>query len=1361
MENSDHSTHGAEAPCLPDTSSEVDRYDLMIDIMRLPMMQFQAICSGIRNNMSPEELAKMVSSWTEERVRRNILQTMAELEERTNVLSSSYHDRKLLKNDQEEIVEMTGEVPEVQLAPVTKEVFVTVLDSMKSPSSDEANAGSKEHFISYVHGMVNKIKDFPKLFKASHKRSQELNITPAVCESLSELLALPDPDGRSTTSLHDGADRLCSEDEISRASRGVSSILLTPVGSSSQHDVNEIQQPQSSDTSLASVRSVHDNARGIVDTIITDLEDLYENLEPKEVEMLQSQSALIQEEPCVEDDATQKIFHNKVYRILCSAQVKLRMFFTIHRSQDIIPDSKTVPPAKETCHDGIQPEDGCEWPDQSDAEGAGLGDGNIVGELTDEPQVQALTSVEQQATMDRPDYEKDGHVSPTASQRESKDKKRGVGKGLKIFFVENKIFGHKASSKTPDTTSTLEENTVQSTSISETVSYTTESELETMSSSSIASPETATVEVIQHNVTSLQTTPQSMDICEQNETTLISTGEDEGNAVVDAVTRNSPSPESFSVEDPAVTSPPADEMAEVISRDNQHTMGRKFKRLFSKSPKPLAGASTTLEATKDKVSSSEEMAIETCAPDSESYLCKADKQPSVGRLPETPPSDYVGEGDGTSVTDMRLDMNAEATLQSPTRASSETSLQHVPAKTIPEAKANRLSVGTKMKTLFTKSPKPIDVGPTMQSDEAVSEVVPTFDSEMTAETPDDNCAPDAEATLQSPMRASSETSLQHVPAKTIPEAKANRLSVGKKMKTLFTKSPKPIDVGPTMQSDEAVSEVVSTLDSEMTAETPDDNCAPDAEATLQSPEPIDVGPTMQPDEAIPEVAPSLDSELTTETPDDRSAPDTEAALPPMSASSETSFPHVPAKTIPETKANRYSIGKKMKTLFSKSPKPIDVGPTMQSVEAHTEVAPSLDSEMTTETPDDSSAPDAEATLQTAMSTSAEISFQHELLTVPSDKVQTMTESTECSYAALNTVIETSQSPEMGPSQETAQASPILETTTCVTATEDGMTDGKNHGVTKKLKHLFAKHPKKAHNIPAVPIVSQDVIESQASEVTVQQSVNMSSQKTPQHEDIFEIGTGPSPTMTGPNAKVNNLSIGKKLKQLFFRPNHPEARPVAPLEEASTVFTEHSSEPAFPEGFHTLSEATLALKTITERMILHLDDADTAKAKLDNLVSHGVLRPFTDDLVTRVYNYLGGGRAPGTVLFRYASDPAILRPRTVGERKRELVVERDPEIVYAFTERSINAVIRQVLELLLPLVKDVDVSGCRVLDRVTDIMAKEITDQISITHLSLQRTDTEDSDIYSESITDTERASRPTTATDDRTITSSRKSRRQK
>ena len=43
--------------------------------------------------MTAEELAQMFASWTEDRVRKNIFETMAELEERKNILSSSYHER--------------------------------------------------------------------------------------------------------------------------------------------------------------------------------------------------------------------------------------------------------------------------------------------------------------------------------------------------------------------------------------------------------------------------------------------------------------------------------------------------------------------------------------------------------------------------------------------------------------------------------------------------------------------------------------------------------------------------------------------------------------------------------------------------------------------------------------------------------------------------------------------------------------------------------------------------------------------------------------------------------------------------------------------------------------------------------------------------------------------------------------------------------------------------------------------------------------------------------------------------------------------------------------------------------------------
>lgn len=1151
----------------------------------------------------------------------------------------------LHKDNQENKVKMTKEAPEVQLAPVTKEVFVTVLDSMKSPSSAEITSGSKQHFISYVHGMVDKIKDFPKLFKASHKQSKELNITPAVCESLSELLALPDPEKRSTTSLHDSVDRLCTEDEINRASRGVSNILLTPGGSQSQQDVNEIQQPQRSTTSLASARSVHDNARGIVDTIVTDLEDLYESLEPKEVEMIQSQSSLTQTEPTLDDDGTQKKFHNKVYRILCSAQVKLRMLYTMHRSEDIIPDSKTDLATEETGHDGIQLENQSDAERQADVPAQAHEEfilssadecaGNALGELANEPQVQALTSTEQQDTMEMSDSEacdkslpckKDGGVPPPASQLEPKDKKRGKRKGLKIFLPKNNIF--KAPRMAPATeqdATSLEESTVD-TSIPETVSYTTESELDTMSTSSIASPETATVEVIQHYVTSSQAAPEYEDIYEENETTLTCPDQDEEveapiitessdrqdnslnlgkklknvfvrcpmyppvatdslevvavsddkatepvepvdqgeecnlfsdiaeteptsdstdiDKIVDAFIERSLSPESFTKEDVAQGSPPPDEMTEGVSSGNQHTMGGKLKRLFSKSPKPPVKTLEPLETTQDTVSSSEEKEVETQASDMESFTCEADKQPSESTLPEASPSDDTGEGDAPSVTD--ITQNVEP---SPTSAT-------------PETKDKRQSVGKRFITLFARSPKPINVDTPSQADETVLEAVTPLVSEIRDDTPETSAAPETEETLQPPMTTSSETSLQDVPVQITPETKYNRLSVGKKMKTLFTKSPKPVDVEPAMDdeavTEEAITELPVTLDSEMTDETPDDSCAPDAEATAQS---------------------------------------------SMQTSDETSLQHDPAKAVPDSKDTRFSVGKKIKTLFTKSPKPIDVGPPL-------------------------------------------------------------------------------------------------------------MTD----------------------DVLAVPVVSQEVakecaevnispqIVSQTCEAPVQQSVNMSFQETPRREDIFEIDGTVSPSvsqkrpplsMTGPSPKSVHFSIAEKLKQFFSHPKHS-------AEDASTVSTELSSEPALPEEFHTISEAVIALKNLTDRMTLHLDDHDTAKEKLDSLVSHGVLRPFSIDLVNRVYRFLSGdgcSTATGIELSRYASEPAIHTVKTVGECKRQLIIEPDSEITQAFAVKSIQALLRQVLEMILPLIEGADTSGCPVLNGVTDFMAKAVASTMSPDHVT--------------------------------------------
>lgn len=1057
-------------------------------------------------------------------------------------------------NDEDQKKKEIGEVPDVQLAPVTKEVFVTVLDSLKGPSSDENKAGSKQHFIRYVHGMADKIKDFPKLFKVAHKRSKELKITPALCESISELLALPDPDRRAKYT-EDDTDRLCTEDEISRASKDVSSILLTPGAFSSQHDVNETLKPHSSSPSLASVRSEHEDACGIVDTIVTDLEDLYESLEPKEVEMLQSQSLLTQIEPTVNNDATQKKFHNKVYSILCSTQVKLRMFFTIHRSQDIMPSSKTNLPTEDTCHD-IQPEDGREWPNQSDAEGQ-------PDVLLEEHEELVLSSADEQAivecaVMDMPDSktinirslscEKDEGVPPPAGQHEAKDKKRGMGKGLKIFFVEHRVLRHKAKSQ--EAASSLEESTVDNSA--ETVSCISESELESMSTSSIAAPqETTVVEVAQHYVASSQAPPQCVDICEENETTLTSLSKDQGNDVsvitessdrqdnhlslgkklknvlvrfplysaltadsletvsfteedkacepleqsisissqtapqgeefslisdrtdieqtceygdldniiVDTTTESSICPE-FTQDPPGLTSPPTDNMAkEVILNGNQPTMGRKFKRLFSKSSSS-ARTPVTLEPTQDNVSSSEEIAIETCAPEAESYPYTAALQPSLGTLPETSPSDDICEGGGTSLTAMKQDKEPD-------------------------------------------------------------------------------------------------------PTKTTPDSKDTHLSLGKRLKTLFWSS-----------------------------------------------KPLDVGLAVQADEAVPEVA----------------------------------------------------------------------------------------------------------------------------LTVPSDIAETTSECAELSHAVLDTIAETSQSPE-SLSQEMIQASPILETVTCVTVVDDGMTAGNSRSMGNTLKQFFVKYPKNKSDVPAVPIVSQEAVEesaddistpkdvSWASEAAVQQSDHISSQESPRREDIFEIdGTvspisherGPSSDLTSQTTKADHLSIGEKLKQFFFRPKHPEG---------SLVDT---------QGFPSISEATLALKDVTDRMLLNLDDASTSTARLEHLISRGVLRPFTDDLVNQVYSFLNaiGSSASCIEPSRFASESGIPKTKTSGRHRRELVLDCRSEMTRAFTERSVNIVIRQLLEMLLPLSKDADTSGSHVLDVVTDIMAKEVVNTISLDHLTLQKTDSEVSNHFS-------------------------------
>ncbi|KAL2101187.1 hypothetical protein ACEWY4_002948 [Coilia grayii] len=1278
MEASDHSRPAAESPCLPD-NSEMSRYDLLFDIMRLPMTQFQAICDGIQNNMSPEELSKMVSSWTEDRFKKNIIETLTALEERVNILSSSFHNRSHDDEDLEKKV-MTGEVCDVQLAPVTKDVFVTVLDSLKAPTPDETKVAGKEQFIGYLHGTVNKMKDFPKLFKAAYKQSKTLNITPAVCESLSELLTPSGPEGKlksigSTTSLHENTNRLCSKDELIRASKSVSSILMTPGGSG---------------PSLASVSSVHDNAHGIVDTIVTDIEDLYESLESKDIEMLQSQSLPTQTEPSIENNATQKKFYENLYSSLGSAQVKLRAFFTIHRSQDITPDSDTDLSTKDMCHDDIHLKDSCSLPNQSDAEATnecvGLSDGNVLDESIDESAMQVLTDVEQQSTMkmsDSESCEKEGAVSPPASQPEAKDKKSGVRKELKIFLLKDKVFHYKPSKVYPDVQAKPQDAPVF---LDKSILFVSAPEPESMDTSSVPS------QGMTSTVLSSQTPPQDVDISEKNENISTTLSEDQGNDLT-----SSPGFELISQEGPPIsTSSPTEEVIkDVITTDNKNTMGKKFKRLFAKSPKHLVTTPTTCEATEDHISSSEETAFEICTSEAEAYQFEAALQSPMGTLPEASSPDDIYEVEGTSKAAMKLDEEHQTQPQS------------VPTEISPETKCKHLSVSGKLKTLFAKSSKPLDVAPAMQVDESVPEVAVSL-----AETLDVSCAPDAEAVLQLPMSTCSDTSCQHevltagsdvgettskgveisqavrhtaAPIEISPEIKFKRPSVRYKFKMFFAIPPKPVDVEPAMQVDDTDPEAAISL-----AETLDASCTPDADEAVQSPV-VTLPEASAPDdifegEETSKAAMKLDKE-------------------PQSVLTETS---------PETKYERLSVGDKFKTLFAKSPKPLELpGPAMQVDETIPAVTFSLPETLNVR------ASDVETALQPPMSTCSDTSCKQENLTTG--------ERAEISHGGfdINAQSQTSQISEIGHSQET---STMMETPSCVTAVKDGITDGSSHKMGKKQKQLFSKRPKITSSAPAEP-VSQEAVNTSAvdnispkvtqlSEAALQQSDTLTCQSSP-HENIFEINgpkvppvskeMGPSSDMTSPSTKANLLNVILKLKHFFF---HPKSQ--GSPQEAHDI-----------KAFHTISEATLALKDLTDRMVLHVDDDATASARLDFLMSCGVLRPFTDDLVNRVYGYLSaiGSSAPCAEPFRFVSESGILETRTTGELRRGLV-KRDFEMTRAFTEGSVKVLVKQLLERLLPLSKDVNMTGCHVLNMITDIIAKDVANTISLDHLILQREDTE-------------------------------------
>ncbi|XP_063072851.1 nascent polypeptide-associated complex subunit alpha, muscle-specific form-like [Engraulis encrasicolus] len=753
-------------------------------------------------------------------------------------------------------------------------------------------------------------------------------------------------------------------------------------------------------------------------------------------------------------------------------------------------------------------------------------------------------------------------------------------------------------------------------------------------------------------------------------------------------------------------------------------------------PEPAAALAETVDAV--------------ATPDTETVL-----QPPQNTLPEASLPEGTSEAERAS--------EAAATLDEDT----------VSTETTPETKSKLLGVGGKLKALFALSPKTGDIGPALQMDETVTETaVSPVEIVDVASAPDAEEAPTHLVTTlpemslpQDTYEGSSEavTTLDEdtVSTETTPDTKSMRFAIGGKLKTLFVKS-KSVDIEPAMQVDEPFLEAaISPVETVEANSAPEDTAPPqppvdtlpeasspkdgpgvsDADTTLAeeavptettpdtkserlsvggklkalfalSPKTVDVGPALQMDEAATETAISpVEIVDVASAPDamEASAPDDKAAaLPPLATLLEASSPNDTCEdqeasdaassldeetTVPtETKSPHPSVGVKLKSLFVWSPKPAHVGPAMQTDETIPEEAAS-----SVKTLADASDPDVEAALQSPVGMLPETS--------PCDDIHVVQGSTEA-------VMKLDKEP-----QTQLQSAP----------TESGTdTKSRRPNMSQKLKILFAR--------PLKPVDEEPTMQADDTVPYVSTS--------PSH--ALDVGaasicdTSPQPPMRTPSASnrmwpsSDTAILGTKADDLSGVKDMP---PEAPVKK-------DTRSTANAKAFHTMSEAALALKNVTDRMVLQERDDASAAASLHRLMSRDVLRPFTDDLVNRVYGYLSaiGSSAPCIEPVRLVTESGVLTAATTttatttttGDLKRDLVVKRDSDMTRAFAEGSVKAMVKQLLERLLPLPKDSDTSGNNVLNMVTYMIAKEAVKTITLDHLTLQREETDTESSYTDS-----------------------------
>ncbi|XP_064848408.1 uncharacterized protein LOC135558496 [Oncorhynchus masou masou] len=170
---------------------------------------------------------------------------------------------------------------------------------------------------------------------------------------------------------------------------------------------------------------------------------------------------------------------------------------------------------------------------------------------------------------------------------------------------------------------------------------------------------------------------------------------------------------------------------------------------------------------------------------------------------------------------------------------------------------------------------------------------------------------------------------------------------------------------------------------------------------------------------------------------------------------------------------------------------------------------------------------------------------------------------------------------------------------------------------------------------------------------------------------------------------------------------------SPVSSERRVAESGRKSPATWSDAEGLSYAKKSVSELMERMVLSREDAASAEKSLDILLSSGILRPHTDKLVDQLQKLLmvNSTFTAQSVSGRSKSESALPKSSMTGELQREISRNGLLEIAYTITERSIKALLEQLLTALLPPSVVVEVArSCQNIRPVTpsQVMSSEVS-----------------------------------------------------